>query len=111
MIDIDHQAVRLSYRLTRFLKMVRQYGRLATAHQSARRRQDPRGFSELFLLGRLGLTVEHHVLLAQYAPLFTVGKAPRLRSRVRSYCQRQTAGGRPIESAASSIASPTSSTR
>src|SRR5450756_509255 len=33
------------------------------------------------------------VVLAEYAPLFTVGKLQRLRSRVRSYCQRQTAGG------------------
>ena len=33
------------------------------------------------------------MLLAQYAPLFTVGKAQSLRNRVRSYWQWQTAGG------------------
>jgi hypothetical protein len=71
MIDIYHEAARLGYRPTRFLEMVRQDGGLATAHQLLAADKVHDGFAELFLLGRPGLTVEHHVLRAEYSPLFT----------------------------------------
>lgn len=71
MLDIYHGAARLGYRPTRFLEMVQVHGGVETAHRllAADKIQD--GLGELFLLGRLDLTVEHHVLLPEYAPLFS----------------------------------------
>lgn len=40
------------------------------------------GLGELFLLGRLDLTVEHHVLLPEYAPLFSADERRSARQRL-----------------------------
>ena len=71
MRNIYDEAARLGYRPTEFLKMVIEHGGVETARRllAADKIQD--GFARLFLLGRLDLTVEHHVLLPEFAPLFT----------------------------------------
>jgi hypothetical protein len=71
MLDIYHGAARLGYRPTRFLEMVQVYGGVETAHRLLATEKVQDGLGELFLLGRLDLTVEHHVLLPEYAPLFS----------------------------------------
>jgi hypothetical protein len=71
MIDIYHEAARLGYRPTRFLEMVRELGGVSTAHRLLAADKIHDGLAELFLLGRLDLTVEHHVLLPEFAPLFS----------------------------------------
>ena len=71
MRDIYDSAALLGYRPTRLLDMVLERSGVATAHRllAADKIQD--GLAELFLLGRLDLTVEHHVLLPEFAPLFS----------------------------------------
>lgn len=72
MLDIYHGAARLGYRPTRFLEMVQVYGGVETAHRLLATDKIQDGLGELFLLSRLDLTVEHHVLLSEFARLFTV---------------------------------------
>jgi hypothetical protein len=75
MLDIYHQASRLGYRPTRFLEMVREYGGVGAAHRLLADNKVHNGFAELFLLGRLDLTVEHHVLLAEFETLSSVPRS------------------------------------
>lgn len=92
MLDIYHCAARLGYRPTEFLKMVIEHGGVETAHRllAADKIQD--GFARLVLLGRLDLTVEHHVLLPEFAPLFTEDERAVARARLGV---RETAGDSP----------------
>ena len=62
MMGIYHSPARLGYRPTRFLEMVREEGGLATAHGLLAADKIHDGLAQLYLLGRLDLTVEHHVL-------------------------------------------------
>jgi hypothetical protein len=71
MLDIYHGAAQLGYRPTRFLEMVQVHGGVETAHRLLATDKVQDGLGELFLLGRLDLTVEHHVLLPEYGPLFS----------------------------------------
>lgn len=82
MMDIYHSAARLGYQPTHFLEMVVEHGGVATAHQflAADKIQD--GLAELFLLGRLDLTVEQHVLLPEYEALFSEDERHKARIRL-----------------------------
>jgi hypothetical protein len=82
MLDIYHGAARLGYRPTRFLEMVQVHGGVETAHRLLATDKVQDGLGELFLLGRLDLTVEHHVLLPEYAPLFTADERHTARQRL-----------------------------
>ncbi len=82
MLDIYHQAARLGYRPTRFLEMVRELGGVAAAHRLLADNKVHDGFAELFLLGRLDLTVEHHVLLPEFEPLFSPEERVIARARL-----------------------------
>lgn len=81
MLDIYHGASRLGYRPTRFLEMVQVHGGVETAHRLLATEKVQDGLGELFLLGRLDLTVERHVLLPEYELLFSDGE--RRTARVR----------------------------
>ena len=82
MLDIYHGAARLGYRPTRFLEMVQTHGGVATAHRLLATDNVQDGLGELFLLGRLDLTVEHHVLLPEFAPLFSDDERRTARARL-----------------------------
>ena len=82
MRDIYNSAALLGYRPTRFLEMVHQHGGVATAHQLLAADKIQAGLAELFLLGRLDLTVEHHVLLPEYEPLFNDDERRTARTRL-----------------------------
>lgn len=82
MLDIYHQAARLGYRPTRFLEMVRELGGVAAAHRLLADNKIHDGLAELFLLGRLDLTVEHHVLLPEFEPLFSPEERVIARARL-----------------------------
>ena len=71
MLDIYHGAARLGDRPTCFLEMVQVHGGVETAHRLLATEKVQDGLGEPFLLGRLDLTVEHHVLLPEYAVLFS----------------------------------------
>lgn len=82
MLDIYHAAARLGYRPTRFLEMVQVHGGVETAHRLLATERVQDGLGELFLLGRLDLTVEHHVLLSEFAPLFSDDERRTARARL-----------------------------
>lgn len=82
MLDIYHGAARLGYRPTRFLEMVQVHGGVETAHRLLATDKVQDGLGELFLLGRLDLTVEHHVLLPEFAPLFSDDERRTARARL-----------------------------
>ena len=82
MLAIFHDASRLGYPPTRFLEMVREHGGIETAHRLLATDKIHDGFVELFLLGRLDLTVEHHVLLRVFAPLFSDEECAEARRRL-----------------------------
>lgn len=90
MLEIYHGAARLGYRPTRFLGMVQVYGGVETAHRLLATEKVQDGLGELFLLGRLDLTVEHHVLLPEYARLFSNDE--RRTARVRLGLQEPSGG-------------------
>ncbi len=64
-------AARLGYRPTRFVEMVGEYGGVETAHRLLATDKIQDGLAQLFLLGRLDLTVENHVLRPEYRLLFS----------------------------------------
>jgi hypothetical protein len=82
MRNIYEEAARLGYRPTRFLEMVSEYGGVETAHRLLATDKIQDGLAQLFLLGRLDLTVEHHVLLPEYRPLFGTGERRVARIRL-----------------------------
>lgn len=82
MLDIYHGAARLGYLPTRFLEMVQVYGGVETAHRLLATEKVQDGLGELFLLDRLDLTVEHHVLLPEFAPLFSGKELRTARARL-----------------------------
>jgi hypothetical protein len=82
MLDIYHSAARLGYRPTRFLEMVQIHGGVETAHRLLATDKVQDGLGELFLLNRLDLTVEHHVLLPDYGPLFSDEERRTARARL-----------------------------
>ncbi len=82
MVDIYHQASRLGYRPTDFLEMVHVHGGVETAHRLLATDKIQYGFAQLFLLGRLDLTVESHVLMPEYAALFTDAERQTARMRL-----------------------------
>jgi hypothetical protein len=82
MHHIYHGAASLGYRPTRFLEMIQTYGGVETAHRLLSTKKIQDGLGELFLLGRLDLTVEHHVLLPEYAPLFAADERRTARQRL-----------------------------
>ena len=82
MLDIYRQAARLGYRPTRFLEMVGELGGVETAHRLLATDKVRDGLAQLFMLGRLDLTVESHVLLREFGPLFTDAERAAARSRI-----------------------------
>ena len=82
MLDVYHGAARLGYWPTRFLEMVIEHGGVETAHRLLATDKIQDGLAQLFLLGRLDLTVGHHVLLPEYRSLFSVEERRVARTRL-----------------------------
>ena len=82
MLDIYHGAARLGYRPTRFLEMVQVHGGVETAHRLLATDKVQDGLGELYLLNRLDLTVEHHVLLPEFAPRFSDDERRKAQARL-----------------------------
>jgi hypothetical protein len=75
---------------TRFAQMISEQGDLATAKQLPWSSAPSEGFTTLWERGRLDLTVEAHVLKAEFALLFTDADRDQARDRLEAY------GGRPM---------------
>jgi hypothetical protein len=86
MIAIYETAKReFGYNATRFLQMLGEQGGLATARQLLWKDQPSDGFTTLWSHGRLDLTVEAHVLLPEFASLFTEEDRQQARYRLELY--------------------------
>jgi hypothetical protein len=90
MVAIYETAKReFGYNATRFLKMLSEQGGLAAARQLLWKDQPSDGFTMLWSHGRLDLTVEAHVLLPEFASLFTDEDRQRARYRLELYGWRE----------------------
>lgn len=86
MISIYETAKReLGYNATRFRQMISEHGGLATALQLLWSDVPSEGFTTLWEHGRLDLTVEAHVLQAEFAPLFADRDREQARARLDAY--------------------------
>jgi hypothetical protein len=73
------------YNATRYLQMISERGRLATASQLLRAPGVSDGFTHLWERGRLDLTVEALVPQAEWRQLFTSSELAIARDRLSSY--------------------------
>ena len=71
MLGIHHEPSRLGYRPTRFLEMVREHDGVEAAHLLLANPEAQSGLTELWLLGRPDLSMEHLVLSEELDPLFS----------------------------------------
>jgi TIR domain len=86
MIAIYETAKReLGYKATRFLQMLSDQGGLATARQLLWSDTPSDGFTTLWEHRRLDLTVEDHVLRAEFASPFTDADREQALSRLKAY--------------------------
>lgn len=82
MLYIYHEASRLGYRPTRFLEMVREHGGVEAAHLLLANPEAQPGLTELWLLGRPDLSMEHLVLSDGFASLFSDEERRTARERL-----------------------------
>ena len=82
MEDVYHQAGRLGYRPTRFPQMVRDHGGVEAAHLLLADAEVQSGLTDLWLLDRIDLSMEHLVLTPEFAPLFSDDERQRARARL-----------------------------
>ena len=61
----------IGYNANRFLMMLREHGGLETAHRLLHGSEVSYGFTGLWMLGRVDLTVEALVIRPEYATLFS----------------------------------------
>jgi len=93
MITIYETAKReLGYNATRFLQMVSEHGGLVTARQLLWSDAPSDGFTTLWKLHRLDLTVEDHVLRAEFSSLFSDADREQALARLKAYGWRPRIG-------------------
>ena len=80
-----YTAAKLGYRASYFLKMIKVYGGLATAHRLLKAHDSQSGLSRLWELGRLDISVEALVLLERWAGLFSDEERRVARERLEAY--------------------------
>ena len=86
MLDIYTTAKKeCGYNASRFLQMVGTKGGLAVAKQLISKPGGTDGFATLWEHGRLDLSVEAHVLKAEYAELFTDEERALCRERLEQF--------------------------
>jgi hypothetical protein len=85
MIGIYEDARSIGYVATRFLQMVSERGGLRTAHDLLATDTPSEGFTALWELRRLDLTVEAAVLEPEFESLFTDTERDVARRRLNDY--------------------------
>jgi hypothetical protein len=92
MADLYETAKReIGYNATRFMQMVAEIGGLATAKRLLQSDQVSDGFTTLWEHQRLDLSVEAHVLQAEFASLFDEDDLETARTRLADYGYRPQA--------------------
>ena len=74
-----------NYNATYFFQMLHEHRGLETARRLLASRNPAQGFTVLWECGRLDLSVEAHVLRAEFAPLFTPEEREIARNRLADY--------------------------
>lgn len=85
MIGIYHEARREGYTPHYFLRMLSDLGPVETARRLINSAAPSEGFTRLYEMGRLDLTVEALLLRPQWRDLFTTDERRRSRSRLVDY--------------------------
>jgi hypothetical protein len=86
MINIYWEAKReLNYTASRFMQLIIEKGGLKTAKQLITKEGGTSGFTTLYEMGRLDLSVEAHVLKPEYAELFTEEEQKICREKLEEY--------------------------
>jgi hypothetical protein len=81
----DRAKSEADYNASIFLRMLGEHGGLETARRLVLSSQPSDGFTQLWLKGRLDLTVESLVLEPQFEPLFDEEMRDHARERLRAY--------------------------
>jgi hypothetical protein len=88
---VVHEAIRtcigLGYRPTYFMRMVDEQGPVSAARSLITASTTSEGFTRLYELGRLDLTVESIALRPEFASLFTVRELSAARARLNQFHQ------------------------
>ncbi len=82
MVRTYQEAARLGYHATYFLQKVDELGGVGAAHSLLSSDEPASGFTRLWELGRLDLSVEAVALKPEYASLFSVEERARARQRL-----------------------------
>jgi len=85
MINVYNSAKELGYTPTRFIQMVSEKGGYQTAKDLIYKNEPSDGFTTLWELNRLDLSMEAHVLKAEYNDIFTEEERRICRSRLIEY--------------------------
>ncbi len=85
MLSIYEQAAELGYRPSYFLRMVHSMSGVDTARTLLDRDAPTDGFTRLWELGKLDLSIEAIALSPQYETLFTTGHLHRAEKRLIEY--------------------------
>jgi len=85
MVNIYKRALEAGYKATYFLQMVNKSGGVATAKQLINSEKVSVGFTKLWELGKLDLTVEALVQDPKWKSLFTAEEIEKARKRLDEY--------------------------
>ena len=85
MVNIYREGTKLNYRAKFFLDMVIQYGGVGAAKRLLSQPDEQYGFTKLWELGRLDLTVEAHVIKEPWSALFTEQEIEEARRRLQDH--------------------------
>lgn len=86
MLNIYWEAKReLNYTAARFMQLILEKGGLRAAKQLITKDGGTSGFTTLYEMGRLNVSVEAHVLKPEYAELFTEEEQKLCRERLKEY--------------------------
>ena len=86
MWDIYHSAKKkCNYNATLFMQMLAEYGGVDTAKKLLSKEKTQYGFTELWLCGRLDLTVEAHVVMNEFKELFAPEEIKRAKDRLLAH--------------------------
>ena len=85
MLAVYKEAREEGYTASAFLNMVQAMGGLAAAKQLVMDTRPSEGFTRLWEMGRLDLSVEAHVLEPKYAELFTPQERLAAKKRLEEY--------------------------
>lgn len=95
MLNIYDEATQAGYHPTSFRRMVNEHGGVEAAHRLLAPENVTEGFTRLWELGRLDLTVEALILKPAYAALFSAEEREKARQRLEAFDQLRSGDAAP----------------